>query len=162
MGMPGMMGWSKLSWLYRDHLNFGMFDQSLGLSILQEKADASKKVSLEIEASARETKMTSGSKRSSSVTLWFELQVFPAKKCQTMPICQAMDKTQKVQKCSCSDIKVPQFTDHISVDYSAFCQLFSLTPQPVRVKKLACFCTFIFQTSLVFLSFLHCKVDTDM
>ena len=58
-GMSGLMEWSEPSWLFRDHPSFGMFVQSSGLSFLQ---DASKKFSSEMEASARETRMTTGRK----------------------------------------------------------------------------------------------------
>ena len=56
---PGLMGWSEPSWLFRDHPSFCMFDQSSGLSVLQ---DALKKFSSEMEALARETRMMTGRK----------------------------------------------------------------------------------------------------
>ena len=54
--MPGMMGWSKPNWLIRDHPSFGIFNQPSGLSGLQDRADASKKISSGKEASARGTR----------------------------------------------------------------------------------------------------------
>ena len=57
MGMPEMMGWSKPNWLIKDHQSFGICSQPSGLSRVQYRADASKKVSSGMEASARGTRI---------------------------------------------------------------------------------------------------------
>ena len=73
--MPGMMGWSKPSWLFRDHPSFGIFDQPSGLNVSQDRPD----VFLEMEASARETRTTTGWKKGSFFcnSLVYAFHVFP-------------------------------------------------------------------------------------